>query len=260
MAARESRGTVCRPGGDSCHSLAFARCSRCRVVPVAMLAWLALWLVFQAEHVKHSTITTALFCLSLGTSARAEPYQVVSKEWAPYNYQENGQLTGMATDIVRAIMALNGDDFEMLVLPSMRASHALQTRPRTIMFSMFRTAEREALYKWVVPSVEESIHHRCASPLAVTVTTSLLPPGPPPWSNCAARANWCVFERATSGLPNRGVQLPRAHVAHGAHPFRKRWARPNCDSASWCSVWLIAVVRPACWLVRSVKPAISVIC
>ena len=106
---------------------------------------------------KSSILTAALFCLVLGT-ARAEPYQVVTEEWAPYNYVQNGQLTGMATEIVRAIMALTGDRFEVSVLPSMRAGLQLQSRPKTIMFSMFRTAKREPLYKWVGPIVEESIH------------------------------------------------------------------------------------------------------
>lgn len=107
--------------------------------------------------VKPSTLTAVLFCLLLGT-ARAEPYQVVTEEWAPYNYVENGQLTGMATEVVRAIMALTGDRFEVTVLPSMRAGLTLQSRPKVILFSMFRTAEREPLYKWVGPIVEESIH------------------------------------------------------------------------------------------------------
>lgn len=107
---------------------------------------------------KHSTLTAALLCLLLTTPVRAEQYQVVTEEWAPYNYEENNQLTGMATEIVRAIMALTGDNFEVLLLPSMRSTHALKTRPKTIMYSLFRTAEREPLYKWVGPIVEESIH------------------------------------------------------------------------------------------------------
>lgn len=107
---------------------------------------------------KLSTLTAVLFCLLLGSLAWAEPYQVVTEEWAPYNYQENNKLTGMATEIVRAIMALTGDDFEMVLLPSMRATRVLQSRPQTIMYSMFRTEEREPLYKWVGPIVEESIH------------------------------------------------------------------------------------------------------
>ncbi|GLK90199.1 substrate-binding periplasmic protein [Pseudomonas turukhanskensis] len=107
---------------------------------------------------KYSTTTAALICLLLGTLARAEPYQVVTEDWAPYNYVENNQLTGMATEIVEAMMALTGDHFDVVVLPSMRASLSLQNRPRTIMYSMFRTPEREPLYKWVGPIVEESIH------------------------------------------------------------------------------------------------------
>jgi len=108
--------------------------------------------------VKYSTLAVALLCLLLGTPVRAEPYQVVTEDWAPYNYQENNQLTGMSTEIVRDIMALTGDDFEIVLLPSMRSTHALNTQPKTIMYSLFRTTEREPLYKWVGPIVEESIY------------------------------------------------------------------------------------------------------
>lgn len=107
---------------------------------------------------RHSIPAAALFCLLLGTVARAEQYQIVTEEWAPYNYQENNRLTGMTTEIVRAIMALTGDDFELLLQPSMRTSQILKHRPKTIMYSMFRTPERESQFKWVGPIVEESIH------------------------------------------------------------------------------------------------------
>ncbi|WP_434581206.1 transporter substrate-binding domain-containing protein [Pseudomonas sp. Z5-35] len=100
----------------------------------------------------------ALLCLLLGSANAAEPYQVVTEEWAPYNYMENNQLTGMTTEIVRAIMTLTGDDFEISLQPSMRATQILKNRPKTIMYSLFRTPEREPLYKWVGPLVEESIH------------------------------------------------------------------------------------------------------
>lgn len=90
--------------------------------------------------------------------AGAEPYKVVTEEWPPYNYEENNQLAGMTTEIVRAIMALTGDDFDMVLVPSMRASRALENRPRTIMYSMFRTPERETQYKWVGPIVEGAIY------------------------------------------------------------------------------------------------------
>ncbi|SQF97884.1 putative ABC transporter periplasmic substrate-binding protein [Paucimonas lemoignei] len=102
--------------------------------------------------------TVALLLLMSGASISAERYQVVTEEWAPYNYLEDQQLTGMTTEIVRAIMAITGDDFEVVLLPSMRASHVLKSRPRTILYSMFRTPEREHAFKWVGPIVDESIH------------------------------------------------------------------------------------------------------
>ncbi|MGY4495476.1 substrate-binding periplasmic protein [Pseudomonas sp. TE3610] len=109
---------------------------------------------------KPSTFMQVLLCLWLSQvpTASAAPYQVVTEEWAPYNYMENNQVTGITTEIVRAIMALTGDEFPLQLLPSMRSTHALQTRPKTIMYSLFRTPEREPLYKWVGPIVEEAIY------------------------------------------------------------------------------------------------------
>lgn len=106
---------------------------------------------------KHFTLITPLICLLLALPVQAASYQVVTEEWAPYNYQQGTQLTGMTTDVVRAIMAITGDDFPITLLPSMRSSHVLQTRPRTILYSMFRTPDREQRYKWVGPITEETI-------------------------------------------------------------------------------------------------------
>ncbi len=123
----------------------------------------------------YSTLISVLLCLLLSAPARADYYQVVTEEWAPYNYSENGQLTGMTTEIVRAIMKVTGHEFTIVLAPSMRASHILKMRPRTIMYSMFRTPEREHLYKWVGPILEESIHpYQLATATPVTSLEQLL--------------------------------------------------------------------------------------
>ncbi|MEE4669563.1 transporter substrate-binding domain-containing protein [Pseudomonas alliivorans] len=106
----------------------------------------------------YSTLISVLLCLLLSAPARADHYQVVTEEWPPYNYSENGQITGMTTEIVRAIMKVTGHDLTIVLAPSMRASLILKMRPRTIMYSMFRTPEREHVYKWVGPILEEAIH------------------------------------------------------------------------------------------------------
>lgn len=107
---------------------------------------------------RRASLITSLLCILLSTHVRADTYRVVTEEWAPYNYLENGQLTGLTTDVVRAIMAITGDDFTIQVLPSMRATYQLENNPKIIMYSLFRTADREPRYKWVGPIVEESIY------------------------------------------------------------------------------------------------------
>jgi len=112
----------------------------------------------KVEHLRRSAFTLVLLCFLPGPPASADSYQIVTEEWAPYNYTENNQLTGMTTEVVRAIMALTGDNFELVVLPSMRSAKVLKSRPKTILYSMFRTPDREALYKWVGPIAQESIY------------------------------------------------------------------------------------------------------
>lgn len=98
-------------------------------------------------------------------------YRIVTEEWAPYNYVEDGKLKGISFDIVEALMALTHDRFPIEVLPSMRTTEVLSTNPLTIMFSLFRTKEREPLYKWVGPIVEETIYPYALKKDPVSATT-----------------------------------------------------------------------------------------
>ncbi|MGI3129448.1 substrate-binding periplasmic protein [Halopseudomonas pachastrellae] len=100
----------------------------------------------------------ALLLLTLPVLASGQPYRVVTEEWAPYNYQRDGEVVGMAADVVRAIMQRTGDTFPIVMLPSLRATRELQQRPHTILFSLFRTPERESLYQWVGPLLVEAIY------------------------------------------------------------------------------------------------------
>lgn len=110
-----------------------------------------------------------LAACTLCTASSALQYEIVTEEWAPYNYTSEGQLKGLSTDIVMAIMNLTGDRFPIHVLPSLRTGMVLDRRPRTIMYSLFRTKERKDRYKWVGPIIEEAIfpYKRRESPLVI---------------------------------------------------------------------------------------------
>lgn len=82
---------------------------------------------------------------------------MVTEEWPPYNYQQDGKLTGFSVEIINNIMQIIGKDYPIRLLPSMRTTRVLDTRPNSFMFSLFRTPERESNYKWIGPLTDGSI-------------------------------------------------------------------------------------------------------
>lgn len=90
--------------------------------------------------------------------ADIQKISVVTEEWPPYNYSENGSLKGSSVEIVRAIAKKLKVNVDIQLLPNMRATAMLNKNPRTMLISMMRTPEREKKYKWVGPLEESSIY------------------------------------------------------------------------------------------------------
>ena len=78
--------------------------------------------------------------------------QVVTEEWLPYNYTNaEGQLVGRSTDKVRAILDDAGLSYKITSYPWLRSMHLAKTQPNTMIYSIYRTQEREHLFQWVCP-------------------------------------------------------------------------------------------------------------
>jgi len=82
-------------------------------------------------------------------SGAADPIKVVTEEFPPLQYSEDGELTGPSTEIVRAVFARAGLDAQISVLPWARAYKLATTEPDVVIFSIGRTKEREAKFRWV---------------------------------------------------------------------------------------------------------------
>ncbi|MET3611987.1 polar amino acid transport system substrate-binding protein [Rhizobium aquaticum] len=83
--------------------------------------------------------------------ARAEPLQLLTEAYPPYNYQEDGLIKGIAVDLVKAVTADAGIEYEMKIQPWARAyGLALNTAGHCV-FSTVHTPERDALFEWVEP-------------------------------------------------------------------------------------------------------------
>ncbi len=76
---------------------------------------------------------------------------VVTEEYAPYNYSHLGQVEGLGTQIVKATLQRAGFEYRIKILPWSRALHLAQNNPNTLIYSISRTLEREPYFYWIGP-------------------------------------------------------------------------------------------------------------
>ena len=81
----------------------------------------------------------------------------LTEEWAPYNYEEDGEVTGISVDILNAVFGhmVANQPPEVSIVPLPEGFEAVQDGG-TVLFPIVRTAEREPLYKWAGPFTKAS--------------------------------------------------------------------------------------------------------
>jgi polar amino acid transport system substrate-binding protein len=78
----------------------------------------------------------------------------LTEEWAPFNYQEEGNLTGISVEILEEVfknIGVNRSRADVRIVPLAEGFQAAQNNTSTVLFSIVRTPEREHLYKWAGP-------------------------------------------------------------------------------------------------------------
>jgi polar amino acid transport system substrate-binding protein len=95
-------------------------------------------------------VLLCLLPLGVAGLARADgEIEAVTEELAPYNMTEHGKVTGVSTEIVRAVMKEAGLEAPIQVLPWARAYDRALSLPNVLIYSIVRTPERENLFEWV---------------------------------------------------------------------------------------------------------------
>ncbi|MGE4423767.1 MAG: substrate-binding periplasmic protein [Pseudodesulfovibrio sp.] len=103
-----------------------------------------------------------LVCLLLATPGYArdsgdpaEGLTYLTEEFRPLNYTENGKPTGLAVALLKLLWQEMGvPEQPILVMPWPRIYRSGQLDPHVVIFSMYRTEERERFFKWVGPIVK----------------------------------------------------------------------------------------------------------
>lgn len=92
-----------------------------------------------------------LLLLFYSASVYGETLKVVTENWRPYSYEENGVIKGKSAAIVKKVLSQAGIDYTMTIYPWSRGYLIAKTEPNVLIFSLVRIPVREKLFKWVRP-------------------------------------------------------------------------------------------------------------
>lgn len=77
-----------------------------------------------------------LILLTVNCSVLAAEYSLVGDSYPPYQYKENGELKGFSFDVLKAVLAMNGDHiFRAEIYPWKRALYMLKKNNANILIS-----------------------------------------------------------------------------------------------------------------------------
>ena len=80
----------------------------------------------------------------------AEQLQVVGESWPPF-IVDGDPIGGSVTEKVRDILKVAKLDYKITLYPWIRSYHIAKTRPNTLIYSIYRSPERESYFHWFCP-------------------------------------------------------------------------------------------------------------
>ncbi|ODQ00207.1 MULTISPECIES: substrate-binding periplasmic protein [Salinivibrio] len=108
-----------------------------------------------------SLIAASLLVFSTTTvAANLSDLNYITEVYPPFNYEENGQLKGIAVDFLEAATEAAGEPItrdQVKIQPWARGYATALSEPNTVLFSTTRTEEREDKFKWVGPITDTKI-------------------------------------------------------------------------------------------------------
>ncbi|WP_316897267.1 transporter substrate-binding domain-containing protein [Pseudodesulfovibrio indicus] len=79
----------------------------------------------------------------------------LAEDLPPLSFAANGEAGGLAVDVLRLVWQRMGEKAQPIrIVPWVRAYSTLKEEKHAVIFSTYRTAERENQFKWVGPIIE----------------------------------------------------------------------------------------------------------
>ncbi len=99
-------------------------------------------------------ISLLMICSSAVRAADLESLIYYTEEYPPFNFREDGEIKGIAVDLLREAVALSGVSIpksNIILLPWSRSYRSALLQENSGLFSTTRTPHREDLFQWVGP-------------------------------------------------------------------------------------------------------------
>ena len=97
--------------------------------------------------------------------------KILTEEYAPLSFMENGKITGQATEVVRDLLKRTGTDKDIQLVTWEEGYKAVLEKPNVVLFSVAMTPERKDLLQWVGPiaSLDTNLYARKGSGIKIRI-------------------------------------------------------------------------------------------
>ncbi|MDC0336221.1 transporter substrate-binding domain-containing protein [Pseudodesulfovibrio sp.] len=108
---------------------------------------------FNYQHLVSAILVSCLFWAAVPSHAQSlDDLTYMTEEYYPFNYEENGEVTGISVEILHlTLQEIGMQPRHLELLPWARGYDRVQHEENTVLFSMARTKEREDLFQWAGP-------------------------------------------------------------------------------------------------------------
>ena len=86
------------------------------------------------------------------------PLTIVTEDWAPFQFEQGERVTGMATEVVEAVLREAQLQGNIAIYPWARAYNLALRDKNTAIYSLARTSEREHHFLWIGEVAPYKIH------------------------------------------------------------------------------------------------------
>lgn len=102
-----------------------------------------------------AAVLAALLAVPPAPTLAHDVLHLTTEQYAPFNFEEDGQIKGLGADQIREVMRRSGVAYDMELLPWSRAIGLAREKPMTCVFTTAHTVDRNEHFKWVEPLLVE---------------------------------------------------------------------------------------------------------